>query len=183
MRATSTPPSLTLLSLGTNTDRGIPEAEDYQKVVDYYTQKLASTSESSSLQDILYCGYSAGSLSATMCTPHPVARTRYLLISYPLSVMWALTLFRPHAFSTRLTALARDAQLPLMFIRGDRDQFTGDSKYATWEKTLLEGSRQTLFSKIEGADHFWSDREHLRKMLDNVTAWLESNGGGIAAEM
>lgn len=190
---------------------GIPEAEDYQLVVDDYvgrvvasgtsalrmaTQREAAEAGAPELNplDILLCGYSAGSLAASYCTPTHLQelinrrcrptppppmrqdndgggkpktiKLRYLLISYPVSVLWALTLFRSSTFTTRLDALIelagrtsspsqstppsslsekeeQDSFPPsvsvsvwVMSARGRRDQFTGDSKYIAWEDRL-----------------------------------------------
>lgn len=125
---------------------------------------------------MLLCGYSAGSLSASYCEPVPDVKTRYLLISYPLSALWALTLFRTSPFTSKLASIVSNAKVPFLSIRGDRDQFTADNKYKAWEKDLSQVGKNASFVRIEGADHFWSGKAQLQAMLDNVSAWLDRNG-------
>jgi alpha/beta superfamily hydrolase len=146
--------------------RGVPEAEDYQAVVKHYLGRCKSTQES------LFCGYSAGSLSASFCKPVPGVKTRYLLISYPLSVLWALTLFKSSPFTSALEGILCAEDTPLLSIRGDKDQFTGDSKYTSWEARLGALSKTATFVTVAGADHFWSGKQHLQTLLGKVSEWL-----------
>lgn len=140
--------------------------------MNHYLSRCKSTKES------LVCGYSAGSLSASYCKPAAGIKTRYILISYPLSALWALTLFRSSPFTSALEAILENEDTPLLSIRGNKDQFTADSKYTQWESSMREKSKSTLttFVKVDGADHFWSGKRYVQTMLDKVSEWLD---GGV----
>lgn len=148
--------------------RGISEAEDYSSVV------LHHTSQSADVTHVLLCGYSAGSLSAAACPPLPVpCRTRYLLISYPLGVLWALTLFRSGHFTDALRQRIR--QSSVLSIRGTADQFTSDARYKAWERnlgSLADSAGGVSCEVVEGADHFWGDSGKKRQVLMFVDKWL-----------
>lgn len=135
--------------------------------MDHYLSRCKST------QDSLLCGYSAGSLSASYCKPVPGIKIRYLLISYPLSVLWALTLFKSSPFTSALEGILEKADTPLLSVRGDKDQFTADSKYAQWESKMQEKSKSATFVKVAGADHFWSGKGYVQTMLGHVSSWLD----------
>ena len=159
--------------------RLVSEAEDYRSVVEYYIDLL--TSSTIKTIDILLCGNSAGSLAATQCRIPPIAgrelRIGYILISYPLSVIWALSLFRSSTFQAALEGIAADPELHLLSIRGDSDQFTGDAKYASWEDSLV-GSQQgnVCCCRLENTDHFFLHVESLKRLLAAVDDWLTSRG-------
>lgn len=159
--------------------RLVSEAEDYRSVVAYYMDLL--TSGASESIEVLLCGNSAGSLAATQCRIPPIAgrevRIGYVLISYPLSVIWALSFFRSSTFQTALEGIAADPALHLLSIRGDSDQFTGDTKYASWEDSLV-GSQQgnICCCRLENTDHFFLSVESLKRLLAAVDDWLTSRG-------
>lgn len=60
-------------------------------------------------------------------------RTRYILVSYPLGVLWALSLFRSGAYTSRIEALLQQQQdndeprNDVLLLYGDTDQFTAKS--------------------------------------------------------
>jgi alpha/beta superfamily hydrolase len=61
-------------------------------------------------------------------------------------------------------------------IRGSQDQFTGDKTYNKWEASLEQSAQNTKFVRIEGADHFWSNRTQMASLLSEVSTWLKSGG-------
>jgi len=88
---------------------------------------------------ILNQGYSAGSLSAILAQAPSflsTSRVRRLLISYPLSVLYALTFFRAAPFNNGLETLVKGGS-EILTVFGTVDQFTGIEKYRTWSKGLL----------------------------------------------
>ncbi|GAA6030090.1 hypothetical protein JCM8097_009250 [Rhodosporidiobolus ruineniae] len=167
---------------------GAAEADDYRELVDQVVLPLfsrpSSTSDSSSIEpsskplELLLCGYSFGSLAASACPPSsdPLIRTSYLLLSYPLSVLWALCFFRSSPFTSALDTLVRRGENRVLAIYGDKDQFSGVEKLRAWsarlEKEAGDGGRFKVL-EIEGADHFWREKEKKRAMLASVEAWLE----------
>lgn len=85
-------------------------------------------------------------------------------------------MFRSSPFTAALEAILSNENTPLLSIRGDKDQFTADSKYSQWEAKLGESAKSASFVKIEGADHFWSGKTHLNDMLAKVSEWLGQTG-------
>lgn len=102
-------------------------------------------------------------------------RTSYLLVSYPLSVLGPLTLFRSAPFRTGLQELASSTAHPVLLMYGAADQFTGISKYRPWADDLKgrTPSATVTATEVEGADHFWSGRRSA--LCEFVDAWLEGN--------
>lgn len=114
--------------------RQLPEAEDYQSVVDTYTRERPT-------RDLLLVGYSAGSLAAAYAQPAVLSssspiKCRRILISYPLSALWALTVFRSSPFVERVARLAASTSEQTLAVFGDRDEFTGIDAYRTWQQGL-----------------------------------------------
>ncbi|GAA5826105.1 hypothetical protein JCM11251_007167 [Rhodosporidiobolus azoricus] len=184
---------------------GAAEAEDYRELVREVVLPLilppASTAPSSMAPDntaqptreqqqqnlnLLLCGYSFGSLAASSCPPphtlpshpHLTLRTSYLLISYPISVLWALTLFRSSSFTTALQSLVHKGENRVLAVYGDQDQFSAVEKLRAWSEGLKKeqanGGRFRVV-EVEGADHFWQKRTKKREMLDAVASWLRDS--------
>lgn len=115
--------------------------------------------------DLLLVGYSAGALAASRFVPSPphslALRTRYILLSYPLSVLFALTALHSSTFTQSLQERVKSG-CSILVLFGTRDQFTGVDKYRAWATQLASqpGSRFKAV-EIEGADHFWSDKREL----------------------
>ncbi|GAA5974090.1 hypothetical protein JCM11641_003428 [Rhodosporidiobolus odoratus] len=129
--------------------------------------------------DVLLCGYSFGSLAASSCPPpfHPSLsiQTSYLLISYPLSVLWALSLFRSGPYTSALRDLVRRGENRVLAVYGDGDQFSAVGRLRAWANELdnqKTGARTWEAVEIEGADHLWQDRGKKRVMLETVQDWL-----------
>jgi alpha/beta superfamily hydrolase len=173
--------------------RGSTEADDYRQLVWDLVLPLLfppetapeSPESSSTERELLLCGYSFGSLAASACPPpslppsHPHARltTSYLLISYPLSVLWALTFFRSGPFTTALRETVMRGNERILTVFGDRDQFSGVEKLRKWAGELDElaqgsGNRSWKAIEIEGADHFWLDRAQKIELLETIKAWV-----------
>lgn len=173
---------------------GATEAEDYRKLVQDLVLPLLFPPETGSIpsdsppveRQILLCGYSFGSLAASACPPpapppshpHAVLTTSYLLISYPLSVLWALTLFRSEPFTTALRNTVKRGNERVMAIFGDKDHFSGVEKLRKWAgelETVAEGNGAKTWEavEIEGADHFWLDRAPKIELLETVRAWVQ----------
>ncbi|GAA5850865.1 hypothetical protein JCM8547_009113 [Rhodosporidiobolus lusitaniae] len=168
---------------------GEPEADDFRCLVDHVVlplfSSLASSSSSSQApapakakKQLLLAGYSFGALAASSCPPpsDPSIQTSYLLISYPLSVMWALCSFRSSPFSAALKERVREGKTRVLAVYGDGDQFSAVGKLRGWAEGLkrvegTEGSSTAV--EVEGADHFWREKEKKKRMLEAVHSWLE----------
>lgn len=174
----------------------LPEAEDFQAILRAILLPLLPPSTNVSSAHLLLAGYSAGSLPCVLC-PSPSnlhLRTSRLLVSYPLSVLWALTAFRSSTFTSALKDLVASSSAStageareggLLEIHGDSDQFTAVGKYQAWSDDLarcaagVEGEQQQRWKSVEvaGADHFWREREVKGRVLQEVVQWVREEAG------
>jgi alpha/beta superfamily hydrolase len=177
-----------------STNSGAAEAEDFRELVDNVVLPLFSSSRStlpsaSSNQpttpsprtvELLLCGYSFGALAASSCLP-PTSisnlhiQTSYLLISYPLSVMWALSFFQSRRYTEALHTLVKHGGNRVLAVFGDNDQFSAIAKLRGWAMGLEEvAGEEGRWSAVEvsGADHFWRDQSTKAALLDEVRRWL-----------
>ncbi|GAA5863249.1 hypothetical protein JCM5353_008120 [Sporobolomyces roseus] len=161
------------------------EVDDFRTMLNSVLLPLlpspSPTSSSPTPVSVLLCGYSFGSLLASSCPPPPSTaqftfETSYLLISYPLSVLWALTSFNSSRFTIALEDRARDGNR-VCVVYGDKDQFSGIAKLRDWSTRLKSmGSTRAdnvRIVEVEGADHFWAKGETKREALEKVKEWLE----------
>ena len=134
-------------------------------------------------------GYSHGCIPISHFKPLPAPlKTRYVLLSYPLTVLPFITLFNHRTHATALKSLVKEltdtpsySSLPapslLLVLYGDQDQFTGIARYEAWVNSLQEignapsGKAIVADAKIEGGDHFWGG-EALDHMLNEVGKWI-----------
>ncbi|GAA5936983.1 Mim2p [Sporobolomyces koalae] len=161
---------------------GSTEAQDFETMLNSVLLPLLETSNSGSTPasptnvDLVLCGYSFGSLLASFCTP-PVSNsrftfdTRYLLLSYPLSVLWALTSFRSTSFARALETRATDRN-KICVVFGDKDQFSSVLKLRKWSNHLVQfaGDNTVTVVEVEGADHFWARASDKRAALDGIAS-------------
>jgi len=167
------------------------DSADFQAVAEDHvlrTVKEMSEANQTVPLDILICGYSAGASSASMIDSKDIkalcshstspSRLRHLLVSYPLSVLWALTLFRSSTFKCSLEKMVQSSEANVLAIHGTRDNFTAIGKYLTWsqtlEKTAASGNGGRFKAVVvQEADHFWT-RGSMRKLISAVDEWLNS---------
>lgn len=105
-------------------------------------------------------------------TPSPVPiPLATILISYPVSVTWALTAC--HSPISRFPL----PSIPLLWVYGTKDQFTSPSSYISWWKAALtavgngeEGMRSCV--GIPEVDHFWGRAEG--RLLGEIHGWLST---------
>ena len=122
-----------------------------------------------------------------------------MLISYPLGVLFAITLFRSNYFLDGLEERLRTARdslqvqgqagstvVPsendlegkkgsdLLLIYGDRDQFTAVEKLRGWSSRLeVVGGERVTTREITGADHFWREESGRNGLITALFDWLE----------
>ncbi|KAK4052101.1 hypothetical protein OIV83_002395 [Microbotryomycetes sp. JL201] len=179
----------------------VPESEDYSVMLHKVLLPIATTKSTASPPakplsslSLALVGYSAGSAASTMtdvdldvvcnCMPslERVSVTR-VLVSYPLSVMWALTLFRSTAFSSKLernvtvssSANAESTKIQLrdqtLAVYGTNDQFTSVARYDAWSNRLKQQSQNSNKwndLRVDGADHFWRDKACKGRLLGAI---------------
>lgn len=172
--------------------RASNEVEDFKTILHSIVLPLLSSIDSPAQTsptqvDLLLCGYSFGSLLASSCPPPPSTtqhsfRTRYLLLSYPLSVMFALTSFHSSRFTRALEDRIQEGN-EICIVYGDQDQFSGVAKLRKWGRGLVElarvegergGEKQMAVVEIEGADHFWARGNDKRRAIEEIRNWVKS---------
>ncbi|GAA6009818.1 hypothetical protein JCM11491_000826 [Sporobolomyces phaffii] len=179
---------------GTPSWTAATEVDDFRTVRDSVLLPLLST-HSSPVRDespvtvkLLLCGYSFGSLLATACPPpaptaHFSFETRYLVVSYPLSVMFALTAFHSALFTRALQDRVVEEGTSVCTVYGDGDQFSGVGELRRWSAGLdkLASDRgqegKVAVIEVEGADHFWAHTSTKSEALDRIRRWLHETGG------
>lgn len=166
-------------STGSASFKGVIEAEDYSRVLLQVLVPLVrppSQLDSGVLSPIqlILAGYSFGALQAIATSPPFITGlqffTRYLLVSYPLSVVWALTLGNYARCLQDLKRVIANNH-PILATYGDSDQFTSLSKYSVWADELAGHGGAFRGLKVDGADHFWGTQ--MGELLVSVQAWLD----------
>lgn len=117
-------------------------------------------------------GYSAGSLIASRVRELDWlnCEVRYLLLSHPLSVSWALNLFR----GTQIDNTLRDnlKTHKHLAIWGTNDQFTSVGRYRQWSDNLKREYPNTWsYIEINGADHFGKS---FVEVYNGLIEWITS---------
>ncbi|CAO1638767.1 unnamed protein product [Sympodiomycopsis kandeliae] len=164
---------------------GEAEANDYQCVVDQSVQQFAQDFPQAQGRHLVIAGYSAGSLYAsavrisTLPQQFDPESVTYILVSYPLDKIWALSLFHASKWSQRLGELVFSSSTVkpnrVLVIQGSQDEFTKSSNYSKWIHTLkLEAQKHNTSDRLmiltrEGATHFWNSVEHLQALLDFIS--------------
>ncbi|KAK4050576.1 hypothetical protein OIO90_005043 [Microbotryomycetes sp. JL221] len=185
----------------------VPEAEDYTSMLEQVLLPLGESqkSESNTSVSLALIGYSAGSVAASVSNPKADAmfslspshsgehvRIRRVLISYPLSVMWALTLFRSSTFSARLEQLVsapspsvdsvhgsqvgQQADERVLAVHGTSDHFTASAKYGAWSDRLASLAAQSQRWEsvtVQNADHFWGDSDCKSQLVNSILEFVE----------
>ncbi|PWN40684.1 hypothetical protein IE81DRAFT_348981 [Ceraceosorus guamensis] len=183
-------------SSGKTSWSGKAEILDFQTVADWALERqvladrectAAKAEEDGSKKvQVFAAGYSAGSLAASHYTAPQPHETFYLLVSYPLNVRWALSLFASTSHQEAVRKCVRGSGL---LIQGDRDQFTRLSAYEKWlaelgkeaerrgvaEDERTDAPSDTGFNSllVPGADHFWSSREARSRLSSAILDWID----------
>jgi len=170
-------------STGRASFTGLPEAEDLNEVVGWLMKN-----QFPALEELVLLGYSHGCIPISHIKPLPAPlKTRYVLLSYPLTVLPFITLFNHKTHAAALNSLVKELAdtvssssspipSPLLVLYGDHDQFTGIARYEAWVKSLQElgnipsGNTVIADAKVAGGDHFWQDMA-LDHMLIEVDKW------------
>jgi len=156
------------------------ELADYQSIVDLaLTGQLSKSSGAEfypAAKTILLCGYSYGSMIAGAVNVPAGIDVKYLLISYPLSVMWSLTLFGANKFLNPVKVVVCKKESNALFLHGDRDQFTSSEKFKKWlirnDVSEWRDGNAGGWKVLPDVDHFWFDKE--QKLLQILESWLKA---------
>lgn len=102
-----------------------------------------------------------------------------LLISYPVSYIWALTSFRASHFRKALEAQVTSLEQKILVVYGDKDQFTTQKAYSQWTSRLkscvaseIHHAERLSIIELSDTDHFWADK--LSELCQLVGAWVEN---------
>jgi hypothetical protein len=155
--------------------RCLPEAEDFQSVLDHYCSNsdepltdvlLIVRSRGSYIALTGWQGYSAGSLSVSKAQRPsllPAAcRFRRILVGFPLSALWILTFGKGGVFRDTIEQAAASGD-EILALQGTVDEFTAEAKYRTWLEGLSQ--RGTGFSERYVAATLSSRRRQLSPWL------------------
>lgn len=188
--------------------RAQPEIQDHTTLIETLFQPLIDANKTRNRITLSQIGYSYGCLATSLSSPilrHHTSgqeiRGRRILISYPLGVLFAITLFHSTYFLGGLEERVRmessvcddtggeeergavDSSIveeavenkgnDLLIIYGDKDQFTSVGKMREWSNRLEEvGSRTVKTVEIEG-DHFWREDVGREELMTALFDWLE----------
>ncbi|KAI8098880.1 Alpha/Beta hydrolase protein [Halteromyces radiatus] len=154
-------------STGKTSWTGLPEQKDYQAVVNYLLTNNDIRQDYPTISHLVICGYSYGSMIAASIRESRVP-TSYVLISYPLRVIWALSTTKMFYFKSQANQLLQSSSCPVLLIYGDQDQFTGIRAYRSWLSTITSDKVDNRV--IKDSDHFWMDNEN--QLIDEIHSWL-----------
>ncbi|CAG8528906.1 6257_t:CDS:2 [Ambispora leptoticha] len=182
-------------SQGRNTWSGEAEAGDYNTMLQFLANCGKDLNSSRIIMEIppiketIVAGYSYGSLIATTLSsitntsntspfPFPIS---FILISYPLSVIWFLTFFRGSKYSQHMKSLLdNNNNCRVLFVYGTSDQFTGVNAYKKWirESKVEERSMWSL-RELSGVDHFFFGEGMEEKLLHVLEEWIVGDGNDV----
>ncbi|CAG8608215.1 6837_t:CDS:2, partial [Ambispora gerdemannii] len=180
---------------GRNTWSGEAETSDYNTMLQFLGNRGKDLNsdriimEIPPIKEIIIAGYSYGSLIATTLSPITITSNTspipipisFILISYPLSVIWFLTFFRGSKYSQHMKSLLDNNNSRVLFVYGTSDQFTGVNAYKKWIKdNKIEERNMWSVRELRGGDHFWFGRGMEEKLLHVLEEWIDGSGGGGA---
>jgi len=154
-------------STGRTTIRGESEVADLRDVVQWAIGEVGGK-----VERLVLVGYSHGCLLTSRHPLLPNIPTSHILISYPVSVLYLLTLFNSTPYRTALQTLAQNSASDVLAIYGDTDNFSGVNQFDKWADELKKEPKGKMqVEKVEGADHFWGGAGE--RLEDIVGKWLE----------
>lgn len=170
-------------STGRGSWDGEAECQDYQTIVDFCISPGSSSQSEEALNRFKNCrfntiacvGYSYGSLAASSARLNVTDKTiYYVLISYPIGVLWALTRGRTSTFTRRLVEAGAESNAKGLVIFGNHDQFTGAARYETWTAEIREQNCRFEIKCLEDMDHFWAGSEN--ELVEAMHQWQQKEG-------
>ncbi|KAI9308575.1 Alpha/Beta hydrolase protein [Cunninghamella echinulata] len=162
-------------SSGRTSWTGAPEQKDYQAVINHLLHNN-NHHIYPTISHLFICGYSYGSMIASTMKETSI-QTYYILISYPLSVIWALSTTKMNYFKTQMRQLIQENLHPVLIIYGDQDQFTSEKSYQSWINTILSDKdhqdyNNIQYKKLDDVDHFWFGNEY--RLIEYINSWINS---------
>lgn len=127
-------------------------------------------------------GYSAGSLSCSQYTPNLQTTEKYnfkpfyILISFPLGVLFALTLLNSSTFLATISDNLTVKNRKVLHIFGEKDEFSSAIKLRKWNDEMKTISEHWRGEEIRGANHFWTGDGKKDELLEVIGNWLSETG-------
>ncbi|TPX61960.1 hypothetical protein PhCBS80983_g00812 [Powellomyces hirtus] len=175
-------------STGRTSFKGAGEADDVLSICRYVRGRpeIAPT-------HIILCGYSYGSVAAGAITRQVPELAGFISISYPryipmdsllflsgsrvltcwscdVAVLWFLTFFGSNKLKAQLMEIP--ANLPKLFICGNRDNFTSEANFKKFVDELPNENKTVVV--VNEATHFWNEMEQV--LVAHVNQWMGRNG-------
>lgn len=128
------------------------------------------------MNTLICAGYSAGSLSCSQYTPDIQTTDKYnfkpiyILISFPLGVLFALTLINSSTFLAKLSANVKAQKV--LAVYGNKDQFSSAAKLRNWSDEMKAIGENWRGREIMGVDHFWGEPAQKVELLEVIGNWL-----------
>ncbi|KAI9208842.1 Alpha/Beta hydrolase protein [Polychytrium aggregatum] len=149
-------------SSGRTTARGMGEIEDVLSIYKYVRDQVNLAP-----RRFVVCGYSYGSVAASAAASEIKELAGIISISYPSSVLWALTFFN----SKKFTDAFASTSVPKLFLMGNKDNFTGISSHTSFIDGFPEPKESIVMSDV---DHFWFGYED--SICGHVNTWMKRSG-------
>jgi hypothetical protein len=124
-----------------------------------------------------------GTASTVVANAVPVVDVRYLLIS-PVLIPFTTTLAPPGAsmsFSSQNGGNGMQfTKHPALAVFGTADVFTAARRLRAWAERTEKESSSFTWKQVEGADHFWRERDAMRALQEAVAAFVAKRSSSIA---
>ncbi|KAI8869586.1 hypothetical protein GQ42DRAFT_163316 [Ramicandelaber brevisporus] len=102
-------------------------------------------------------------------------RVDLICISYPYTVLPFLTLHKQGWHLSNLEQFAQGNNRRLLLVYGTKDQFTGTGSYERLRNRLDSNANgNATINVIDGADHFWHDRNHKDRLIQYIVDFANS---------
>lgn len=98
-----------------------------------------------------------------------------MLISPPINFLSTLATMWSHSRSKDADAREKLTRNPTLALFGHDDVFVGVRRFREWAEGLAAGRSGFRFREVEGAGHFWHDRDAVKVLREEVAGFV----GGI----
>lgn len=151
-------------STGKTSYQGQGEIDDILSSYKFVKSRSAANPSQAQVKSVILVGYSYGAISVTGASKHIPDLTATVLVSYPASVSWALTLGNGKKYLEGYKSAPVHTKLLLM---GSKDNFSSVSAFESLCSGL--GDPKTVVI-VDGCDHFWTEFEE--GLMGHVRQWI-----------
>jgi alpha/beta superfamily hydrolase len=150
-------------STGKASYQGQGEIDDVLAVYKFMKSRSESTQQPP-VKSVILVGYSYGAISISAAAKHIPDVIASVLISYPVSMSWALTLGNGKKY---LEAYKSAPQHPKLLLMGSNDNFTSKTAFESFCSGLPDPKSVVV---VAGCDHFWAEFEE--NLMGLVRQWI-----------